>query len=153
VVKVQCTTKVFAYLKERIWLRIQGWKEKMLPWTRKEVLIKAVAQAIPTFGMGCFDFTKDMCDQISIMIGGYWWSNQDKDNKIHWISWEKLTRSKMEGDMGFRDIHMLSMAMLPKQRWRLIHNPDSLCAKVLKAKYFSKGDILKAKPSSDMSCT
>jgi hypothetical protein len=45
---------VFAYLKERIWLRIQGWKEKMLSWAGKEILIKAVAQAIPTFVMGVF---------------------------------------------------------------------------------------------------
>ena len=90
----QCRTKVFAYLKERIWLRIQGWKEKMLSWAGKEILVKAVAQAIPTYVMGCFDLTKEMCDQISTMIGRYWWSNQDKDNKIHWLRWEKLTQSK-----------------------------------------------------------
>jgi hypothetical protein len=58
----QCRTKVFAYLKERIWLWIQGWKEKMLSWAGKEILIKAVAQAIPTFVMSCFDITKDICD-------------------------------------------------------------------------------------------
>jgi hypothetical protein len=132
----QCRTKVFPYLKKRIWLRIQGWKEKMLSWVGKEVLIKVVAQAIPTFVMSCFDITKEMCDQISTMIGTYWWSNLDKDNKIHCISWEKLTRSKMEGGLGFRDIHIFNMTMLAKQGWRLIHNPDSLCAKVLKAKYY-----------------
>lgn len=108
----------------------------MLSWVGKEVLIKVVAQAIPTFVMSCFDITKEMCDQISTMIGTYWWSNLDKDNKIHCISWEKLTRSKMEGGLGFRGIHIFNMAMLAKQGWRLIHNPDSLCAKVLKAKYF-----------------
>ena len=68
-------SKVFAYLKERIWSRIQGWKEKLLSRAGKEILIKAVAQAIPTFAMGCFDITKEICGQINTMICRYWWSN------------------------------------------------------------------------------
>jgi hypothetical protein len=149
----QCRAKVFAYLKERVWRRIQSWKEKALSWAGKEVLIKAVAQAIPTFVMGCFDLTKDVCDQISTVIARYWWSNQDEDNKIHWISWEKLIKPKEEGGLGFRDIHTFNMAMLAKQGWRLIHNPDSLCAQVLRDKYFPQGDILKASQKPNMSYT
>lgn len=64
-------SKVFAYLKDRVWKRIQGWKEKSLSWAGKEILIKAIAQAIPTFAMGCFDITKTLCDQISAMICRY----------------------------------------------------------------------------------
>jgi len=45
-------SSVFAYLKDRIWKRIQGWKEKLLSRAGKEVLIKAVAQAIPAFCHG-----------------------------------------------------------------------------------------------------
>ena len=74
-------SSVFGYLKDRVWQRIQGWKEKLLSRAGKEVLIKAVAQAIPTFARGCFDITKDICDQISSMIGKFWWSSQDKEKK------------------------------------------------------------------------
>jgi len=38
--------------------------------------------------------------------------------------------------MGFRDFSLFNQAMLGKQGWRLITRPDSLCAKVLKGKYF-----------------
>jgi len=48
-------TSTFAYLTDLIWKRMQGWNEKLLSWAGKEILIKAVAQAIPTFAMGCFD--------------------------------------------------------------------------------------------------
>ena len=66
----------------------------MLSKAGKEILIKACATAIPTYAMTCFDITKNPCDEISSMIGRFWWTQQDKDNKIHWLSWEKLTRAK-----------------------------------------------------------
>lgn len=59
---------LFAYLKERVWKRIQGWKEKLLSKAGKETLIKAIAQAIPSYAMPCFDLTKSLCNDISRMI-------------------------------------------------------------------------------------
>jgi hypothetical protein len=61
-------TNTFAYLKERIWQQIQGWKEKLLSTAGKEILIKVVAQAIPTFAMGCFDITKEMYEQCKALV-------------------------------------------------------------------------------------
>ena len=55
--------------------------------------------------------------------------------------------------MGFRDLHSFNLAMLSKQVWRLISEPDSLCAKVLRAKYYPQGDILKAGPKTGSSFT
>ena len=46
--------------------------------------------------------------------------------------------------MGFRDFHSFNLAMLSKQCWRLITNPDSLCARVLKAKYYPNVNLLQA---------
>jgi hypothetical protein len=55
--------------------------------------------------------------------------------------------------MGFRDFHSFNLAMLSKQVWRLISDPDLLCARVLRAKYYSHGDILKAGPKAGSSFT
>jgi len=146
-------TNIFAYLKERVWQRIQGWKEKMLSRAGKEVLIKAVAQAIPVFAMGCFDITKEMCSQINSLIARFWWNKQDKEKCMHWLSWETLVSPKAEGGLGFRDLHSFNMAMLAKQGWRIIQNPTSLCARILKAKYFPNTHLLKAKVKAGCSYT
>lgn len=144
--------KAFEYIRDRIWNRIQGWKEKLLSKAGKEILIKAVAQAIPTYAMACFDLTKNFCDQVSSMICQYWWSQQDKD-KMHWLSWDKLSHSKKDGGLGFRDLYAFNQSMLAKQGWRLIQAPDSLCAQVLKARYYPNGSVLTAQNITGMSYT
>jgi hypothetical protein len=143
--------KTFAYIMQKIWCRVQGWQEKMLSKAGKEILVKAVAQAIPTYAMSCFDITRTLCDELSAMVSRYWWSQQDKKHKIHWLSWEKLTRSKKKGGLGFRDLHLFNLAMLARQAWRLLTNPDSLCGKVLKAKYFPNSSILECQVKEGIS--
>ena len=58
-----------------------------------------------------------------------------------------------ERGLGFKDLHSFNLALLAKQCWRLIQNPDSLCAQVLKAKYYPDGDILEAGPKKGSSYT
>ncbi|WVZ98111.1 hypothetical protein U9M48_043589 [Paspalum notatum var. saurae] len=43
---------------------------------------------------------RGLCDELNSMIGRYWWSQQDKVNKIHWLAWELLTRSKKKRRFG-----------------------------------------------------
>jgi hypothetical protein len=48
------------------------------------------------------------------------------------------------GGLGFWDIHDFNTAMLYRQAWRLLQYPDSLCAQILRAKYYPNGDLLNA---------
>jgi hypothetical protein len=46
--------------------------------------------------------------------------------------------------MGFRDLELFNLAMLGKHGWRLMINHDSLCARVLKGRYFPNSSFLQA---------
>lgn len=83
-----------------------------MSWAGKEILIKAVAQAIPTFAMGCFDLTKTLCEQISAMVCRFRWNQREGKHKIYGLSRDTMMKSKEEGGLGFRDIHAFNLAML-----------------------------------------
>ena len=61
------------YIKERVWGKLQGWKEKLFPQAGREVLLKAVVQAIQTFVMSCFKLPVGLCNDIEAMIRKFWW--------------------------------------------------------------------------------
>jgi hypothetical protein len=80
------------------------------------------------------------------MISRFWWGSNVDKRKIHWVNWKKTCRKKEQGGMGFRDISSFNQALLAKQGWRIMTEPDSLLAKVFKAKYFPTSNFLQAKP-------
>ena len=135
-------TDCFRHLIDRVLRRIRGWMEKQLSTGDKEILIKSVAQAIPVFAMSVF--SKGICKEITDMIAEFWWGDDDDHRRMHWYTWWKMCYPKNEGGMGFRDLYSFNLAMLSKQCWRLIINPGSLCARVLKAKYYPNVSLLQA---------
>jgi hypothetical protein len=72
----------------------------------------------------------------------FWWEDDDQQKHMHWFAWWKMCVPKYQGGMRFRDLHYFNIAMLAKQVWRIVSEPDFLCASILKAKYFPDGDIL-----------
>jgi len=54
----------FNYIKECVWKKLQGWKEKLLSQVEREILIKAVVQAIPTYTMSYFKLPIRLCSEI-----------------------------------------------------------------------------------------
>ena len=62
------------------------------------------------------------------------------------MAWWKMCVRKNQGGMRFRDIHCFKLALLAKQAWHLLDNPESLCATILRAKYYPDGDLLNFKP-------
>jgi hypothetical protein len=108
----------------------------------REILIKSIAQAIPAYIMGVFKLPLALCDALTKLIRDFWWGVERGKRKTHWVSWDKLLRTKFQGGMGFRDMRIFNQALLARQAWRLLAFPNSLCARVLKAKYYPAGDLV-----------
>lgn len=62
---------VFNFIKDRVAKKIQGWSNKVISRGGKTVLIKKVAQTIPSYCMSCFKIPISLCQKIERLMNGY----------------------------------------------------------------------------------
>jgi hypothetical protein len=136
--------RTFAGIVGRVRAKLNGWKEKFLSQSGKEILLKAVIQAIPTYTMSVFQLPKALCRKINALMNKFFWGFKDNQQKMIWMSWDRMGRAKQKGGLGFRDLEFFNLAMLAKQGWRFLHNPDSLVAQIMKEKYYPQQGFLEA---------
>ncbi|KAL6191818.1 hypothetical protein ACLB2K_038207 [Fragaria x ananassa] len=145
-------TETFAYIKERLGQKLEGWQSKILSGAGKDLLIRVVAQALPSYSMSCFLLPKSFCASLHQKCARFWWASKQDDRKIHWMSWDRLCRPKDNGGMGFRDLYAHNLALLAKQGWRILKFPHSIIARPLRALYFPNGDFWSASAVGGSTC-
>jgi hypothetical protein len=91
-------TTAFQSIKDKVWRRLQDWKLNFLSQAGKEVLLKAVIQAIPTYSMSVFLLPKALCSEINSLMQKFWWGHQRKEKGIPWMSWSRMGLPKSRGE-------------------------------------------------------
>ncbi|KAL0416151.1 UNVERIFIED_CONTAM: putative mitochondrial protein [Sesamum latifolium] len=125
-----------------VWARISGWNAKLPSQVGREVLIKSVIQAIPTYAMGCFKLPVTLLREIQSMVSKFWWSNENK-TRLTGFRGSICVRVSWRADWVFDSCTYL-ITMLAKQLWRLWCHPEKLLSRVLRARYFSNRDLFLA---------
>ena len=55
---------IFGFLKDRLRKRLSSWQSKLLSRAGKSILIKTVAQALPTYNMGVFLIPPSVLEEL-----------------------------------------------------------------------------------------
>ncbi|KAL0408374.1 UNVERIFIED_CONTAM: hypothetical protein Sradi_1771800 [Sesamum radiatum] len=124
----------------RVWSKLQNWGAKRLSQAGRMVLIKALAQAISTYAMGCFLLPDGFLHELDSMSANFFWQHDGRQS-IHWLSWKNLCKNKHNGGAGFRNLKAFNLAILAKQAWRLLMFPNLLLSQIMKAKYYPDTDF------------
>ena len=65
--------RAFREIKDRMMEIVKSWCNKTLSQGGKEVFIKSILQAIPTYIMSCFLLPRSFCEDLNSIIKNYWW--------------------------------------------------------------------------------
>ncbi|CAM8931867.1 unnamed protein product [Rhodiola kirilowii] len=136
----------FMEILDRAERRTTGWCTINLSSGGKEVLIKAVLQALPQYFMHCFLIPGCILTKLEIILRKFWWSHKQEEHHMSWVKNSLLEENKEKGGLGFKNLKLLNATFLAKQAWRINQEPTKLVSQVMKARYFPNGDIFNASP-------
>ncbi|GMI84866.1 hypothetical protein HRI_002155900 [Hibiscus trionum] len=137
-------TLALGFIRDKVHDRLSNWDKQLLSYSGREIFIKAVLQSLPQYIMSCYLLPQNIIDDMTSAIRRYWWSGKSNKKGWHMLPWDQVCLPKSVGGMGFRDLNNFNIALLGKQLWRLICEPDSLLGQIYKFKYFPTGNILNA---------
>jgi hypothetical protein len=78
--------ETFAYVKDQIWKRINSWRGRALSKAGKEVMIKSVLQAIPSYVMSVYFLPDSTIKEMERMINSFWWGGGTNNKGIKWLA-------------------------------------------------------------------
>lgn len=87
-------SKDFQYIVDKVWKVVQGWKKSLFSTAGKEVLIKSVGQALPTYAMSLFQIPSKLCEEITRNFARFWWGSIEEKKNMHWKKWSFLCLPK-----------------------------------------------------------
>lgn len=114
--------------------RLAGWKGRCLSFAGRLTLTKGVLSSIPVHTMNIISLPQSILGKLDKVSRSFLWGSSPEKRRQHLLSWNKICRPKREGGLGIRKTADMNKALLAKVGWRLLHNKDSLWARVLRSK-------------------
>lgn len=142
---------MFEYIVKQVKERTQSWNNKYLSEAGKDVLLKSIALAMPTYAMSCFKIPLTICHEIDSLLSQFWWGSDETRRLIAWVGWKWMYCPKKVGGLGFCDIAKFNDALLAKQAWRILKAPNYLLAQVLKSRCIPNSNIQNAHVGKQLS--
>ena len=96
---------IFSNLTSRVHKQLRAWRAKKISAGGREVLVKAVVQAIPTYTMSLFKIPPTLIDELHRLIARFWWGGTE--DKIGSVG-SSLLRQRRKGGLGSKILAILT---------------------------------------------
>lgn len=105
---------IINFVAERVINKLSEWKAKLLSFAGRTVLVKSVMSAIPTYVMQGAALPIHLCDKLDKISRDFLWGSSQGKKKMHSVGWNKIIKSKEEGELGIQAARAKNIALLAK---------------------------------------
>ena len=98
--------------------KLLGWKANLLSLVGRAILVKHISSTIPNYVMQCTYLPSKIIESIDRVNRNFLLGFLEFARKAHWVSWEKVTKTKEEGGLGIQSAKGRNLAPLAKLNWR-----------------------------------
>jgi hypothetical protein len=137
----------YEFLIDRFKAKLTGYKANRLSHAGRLTLIKSVFSSIHVYYMSNILLSKKIISKLTSVVRKFWWTgikHNQNSKPLCLRAWHDICKPIHEGGLGIRDLSVMNKALVSMSVWRLLKEPDSLTAKVFKAKYFPDTSIWRA---------
>ncbi|XP_028115366.1 uncharacterized protein LOC114313201 [Camellia sinensis] len=120
-------------------VKLAGWKRKVLSFTGRITMIKAVTSNLPLYYMSIFRIPVGVAKEIENVQANFLWEDTEVRRKVHIVKWKELTINKAKGGLGIHDIRIVNSCLLLKWWWRFGFEKNALWKNLICSKYKTEG--------------
>jgi len=125
----------FGEVLERVASRLAGWKGRSLSFAGRLTLTKSVLSSILIHTMSTLSLPQSTLEGLDKLARAFLWGSSLEKKKMHLVAWDRVCLPKREGGLGIQKSKFMNKALVSKIGWRLIHDRQSLWARILRKKY------------------
>ncbi|GKV42304.1 hypothetical protein SLEP1_g49718 [Rubroshorea leprosula] len=119
--------------------KLASWKGQNLSLGGRITLLNSVLSSLPVYLMSAYKIPKGILYSLDKIRRNFLWGGSREENKIKWVSWERVCRKKVCGGLGVKNLRKFNLALMGKWWGRLAKGEEGLWGKVIKGKYGGNG--------------
>lgn len=121
----------YNFLLHKFYNRLNGGKARSLSFVGHVTLAKSVITSLLLYAMQSSFVSREVCDGIDKLVGGFIWGSMVEYRKIHLLCKEILHGPISEVGLAISHMRETNQATLAKLGWRLTRNPSSLWSRLI----------------------
>lgn len=113
--KFQSKSEAYRKVVEKLANKLTGWKQRVLSMVGRVVLIKSIAQAIPSFIMQTVMLPRGFLSKMDKSIRDFYWGiKESHSHNMYLKSWSTICLLKPIGGLGLRSMTDMNQSLFMK---------------------------------------